>query len=52
MHVEKPSSWISRFSPLIRGGGRVLDLAAESGRHTRSLLNMGLSVTAIDRDIG
>jgi len=29
----------------------VLDLAAGSGRHTRLLLDMGLWVTAVDRDI-
>jgi SAM-dependent methyltransferase len=52
MHAEKPSGWIRRFVPLIRAGGRVLDVAAGAGRHTRLLLNMGLRVTAIDRDIG
>jgi SAM-dependent methyltransferase len=29
----------------------VLDLAAGTGRHTRLLLEMGLAVTAVDRDI-
>ena len=29
----------------------MLDLAAGSGRHTRLLLDMGLWVTAVDRDI-
>jgi SAM-dependent methyltransferase len=51
MHPEKSSDWTRRFAPLIRGSGRVLDLAAGAGRHTRMLLDMGLSVTAIDRDI-
>jgi SAM-dependent methyltransferase len=37
--------------PLIRRGGRVLDLAAGSGRHTRLLLEGGFAVCAIDRDI-
>ena len=37
--------------PLIRRGGRVLDLAAGSGRHTRLLLERGFSVCAVDRDI-
>ena len=46
-----PSAWVQRFAPLIRPGGRVLDLAAGAGRHTRLLLDMGLSVTAVDRDI-
>ena len=51
MHAERPSAWVRRFAPLIRQGGRVLDLAAGGGRHTRLLVDMGLIVTAIDRDI-
>jgi SAM-dependent methyltransferase len=46
-----PSAWVRRFAPLIRHGGRVLDLAAGAGRHTGLLLDMGFRVTAIDRDI-
>src|SRR5438270_8327087 len=46
-----PSAWVRRFAPLIRPGGRVLALAAGAGRHTGLLLDMGLSVTAVDRDI-
>ena len=52
MHAENPSDWVRRFAPLIRTGGHVLDLAAGTGRHTRLLLDMGLRVSAIDRDIG
>ena len=52
MSAETPSSWVRRFAPLILAGGRVLDLAAGAGRHTRPLLDMGLNVTAVDRDIG
>ena len=48
---EHPSSWVRRFLPLIRRGGRVLDLAAGGGRHTRLLLDMGLRVTAVDRNV-
>ena len=51
MHTEISSNWVRRFAPLIREGGRVLDLAAGNGRHTRLLLDMGLSVTAVDREI-
>jgi len=40
-----------RFLPLIRPGGRVLDLAAGGGRHTRLLLDRGYEVHAVDRDI-
>jgi SAM-dependent methyltransferase len=42
---------VRRFVPLIRRGGRVLDLAAGSGRHARLLLESGFAVCAIDRDI-
>lgn len=45
------SAWVTRFVPLIRRGGRVLDLAAGSGRHTRLLLESGFAVCAVDRDI-
>jgi SAM-dependent methyltransferase len=47
-----PSAWVRRFIPLIRPRGRVLDLAAGEGRHTRLLLDCGFAVTAVDRDIG
>jgi len=46
-----PSAWVRRFLPLIRPGGRVLDLAAGEGRHTRLLLERGFAVAAVDRDI-
>lgn len=45
-----PSTWVARFVPLIRAGGRVLDLAAGSGRHTQALRDKGYSVVAVDRD--
>jgi len=45
-----PSEWVRRFVPLIRPGGRVLDLAAGSGRHSRLLLGAGCRVVAVDRD--
>ena len=51
MHQQQPSAWVRRFARLIRHGGRVLDLAAGAGRHSRLLLDMGLSVTAVDRDV-
>jgi SAM-dependent methyltransferase len=46
-----PSAWVRRFVPLIRPAGRVLDVAAGAGRHTRLLVEMGFHVTAVDRDI-
>ena len=39
-----PSAWVRRFARLIRPGGRVLDLAAGSGRHTRLLRELGHAV--------
>jgi SAM-dependent methyltransferase len=45
-----PSAWVSRFLPLIKPGGRVLDLAAGSGRHVRLLRDCGFAVCAVDRD--
>lgn len=45
------SPWVARFLPLIRPGGRVLDLAAGGGRHMRLLRAQGLAVLAVDRDI-
>jgi SAM-dependent methyltransferase len=50
MGKDTPSAWVRRFAPLIRAGGRVLDLAAGAGRHTGLLLDMGFLVTAVDRD--
>jgi SAM-dependent methyltransferase len=46
-----PSAWVRRFLPLVRPGGRALDLAAGEGRHTRLLLELGFAVVAVDRDI-
>jgi len=38
--------------PLVRTAGRVLDLAAGEGRHTRLLLAAGYAVRAVDRATG
>jgi SAM-dependent methyltransferase len=45
-----PSAWVARHVDSIRTGGRVLDLAAGGGRHTRLLLERGYTVVAADRD--
>lgn len=50
LRVTDPSAWVTRFAPLIREGGPVLDLACGGGRHARHLLELGHPVTAIDRD--
>jgi SAM-dependent methyltransferase len=41
---------VQRWAPLIRPGGRVLDLACGSGRHLRWLATQGFEVTGVDRD--
>ncbi len=43
------SAWVRRFAPTIAPGGRVLDLAADQGRHTKLLLALGFRVVAADR---
>jgi SAM-dependent methyltransferase len=48
--IANPSAWVARFSQLITPGGRVLDLAAGSGRHSLHLAKLGFSVLAVDRD--
>lgn len=45
-----PSPWVVRAAGWMRPGGRVLDLACGSGRHTRWLASRGFEVTAVDID--
>ena len=49
-HPIVPSPWVRRFLPLIPAAGRVLDLAAGGGRHSRILREHGYPVVAVDRD--
>jgi SAM-dependent methyltransferase len=49
--VDAPSAWVVRFEPLFRRHGRILDVAAGSGRHVRFLTSQGHQVTAVDRDL-
>jgi SAM-dependent methyltransferase len=44
------SPWIARFAELVPAGGRVLDVAAGGGRHTRFFVEAGRPVTLVDRD--
>lgn len=48
--LAQPSPWVVRWSPAIPARGRVLDLAAGSGRHARWLTARGYRVLAVDRD--
>lgn len=45
-----PSAWVTRWTPLLPAGSRVLDLACGGGRHVRRLAAQGHQLTAIDRD--
>lgn len=46
----RPSAWIERFVHLVPRDGRVLDVAAGSGRHARLFAARGVRVLAVDRD--
>jgi SAM-dependent methyltransferase len=46
-----PSPWVVRFAHLVPPGGKVLDVACGSGRHTRFFLERGHPVVAVDRDL-
>jgi SAM-dependent methyltransferase len=50
MHgTEAPSPWVCRWTPLIRPGGQVLDLACGGGRHMRWMAAQGHPVLGVDR---
>lgn len=49
--IGEPSSWVTRHASLLPPTGRVLDLAAGSGRHTRYFNQLGREVLAVDRDV-
>jgi SAM-dependent methyltransferase len=46
-----PSRWVTRFSHLVRPGGRILDVAAGNGRHCQWFLDSEHPVLALDRDL-
>jgi SAM-dependent methyltransferase len=50
MAAPEPSPWVARFADRVPQGGRVLDVAAGGGRHTRFFLGRGHPVTVVDRD--
>jgi len=47
-----PSPWMVRFAHLIPAGGKVLDVAAGHGRHTRFFAERGNKLVAVDIDAG
>jgi len=48
--IAPPSDWVARWTPLLRPGARVLDVACGHGRHVHWLARAGHQVTAVDRD--
>lgn len=50
MKPRPPSDWVRRSAAAIPPEGQVLDVACGAGRHTRLLLERGLSVVSVDRD--
>jgi SAM-dependent methyltransferase len=46
-----PSAWVQSHAGLIKPSGKLLDLAAGGGRHTRYFKGLGYHVTALDRDV-
>ena len=51
LSITRPSPWVTRWAHLVRPEGRVLDLAAGSGRHGRLFLTQGHAVTFVDINI-
>jgi len=48
--LTTPSVWVARWADRVPAGGRVLDLACGSGRHSRFFAARGHPVEAVDRD--
>ena len=51
MHgLGAPSAWVRRFTPLLKPGAKVLDVACGGGRHLQWFATQGHRVTGVDRD--
>jgi SAM-dependent methyltransferase len=48
--LSVPSTWVTRWAPLLAPGSSVLDVACGRGRHLRWLAARGFRVTGVDRD--
>jgi SAM-dependent methyltransferase len=49
--LDQASPWVARFLGLVPASGRILDVAAGGGRHTRLARARGYAVTAVDIEI-
>lgn len=51
LRITEASDWVTRFAPLVRPGGTVLDLACGGGRHARLFLDRGHPVVCVDKTV-
>lgn len=49
LRITEPSPWVMRWAHMIPENGEILDLAAGGGRHGRTLMAHGHTVTFVDR---
>ena len=49
--LHETSTWVRRFLPGVAKGGSILDVACGAGRHMRLALELGYTVTGIDKDL-
>ena len=49
--LHETSDWVRRFLPGIKQAGSILDVACGAGRHMRLALELGYTVTGIDKNL-